>query len=81
MDLDRLTTPCYVVDEGKLEANLAEQEELEARLADPATYEDANLSRELGQRFASLQARAEDIMSDLAYLEKEMQELDLQRDA
>jgi ATP-binding cassette subfamily F protein 3 len=67
--------------EGELEANLAEQEELEARLADPATYEDANLSRELGQRFSTLQVRAENIMSDLAYLEKEMQELELQRDA
>ena len=58
-----------------------EPAELEARLADPATYEDANLSRELGQRFSTLQVRAEDIMSDLAYLEKEMQELELQRDA
>ena len=67
--------------ESELESNLAEQEELEARLADPATYEDQNLSRELGQRFSALQARAEDIMTDLAYLEKEMQELELQRDA
>ncbi len=67
--------------EAELEANLAEQETLEARLADPATYADAALSRELGQRFAALQARAEDIMSDLAYLEKELQDLELQRDA
>ena len=36
---------------------------------------------ELGQRFAALQARAEDIMSDLAYLEKELQDLELQKDA
>jgi ATP-binding cassette subfamily F protein 3 len=67
--------------EAELETNLAEQEALEARLADPATYADAALSRELGQRFAALQARAEDIMSDLAYLEKELQELELLRDA
>jgi ATP-binding cassette subfamily F protein 3 len=66
--------------EAELEANLAEQEGLELRLADPATYEDPNLSRELGQRFSALQARAEDIMTDLAYLEKEMQELELRRD-
>ena len=67
--------------EEELEANLVEQEEVEALLADPATYADTNASRELGLRFTALQARAEDIMSDLAYLEKEMQELDVQRDA
>jgi ATP-binding cassette subfamily F protein 3 len=67
--------------EEELEANLVEQEEVEALLADPTTYADADASRELGRRFSELQARAEDIMSDLAYLEKEMQELELQRDA
>jgi ATP-binding cassette subfamily F protein 3 len=67
--------------EEELEANLVEQEEVEVLLADPATYADTDASRELGRRFAALQARAEDIMSDLAYLEKEMQELELQRDA
>jgi len=67
--------------EAELEANLAEQEVLEKQLADPATYEDVPLSRELGQRFAALQSRAEELMSDLAYLEKELQELEIQRDA
>ena len=67
--------------EAELEANLVEQETLETRLADPATYEDASLSRELGQRFSALQNRAEELMSDLAYLEKELQELEIQRDA
>jgi ATP-binding cassette subfamily F protein 3 len=67
--------------EAELEANLVEQETLETRLADPATYEDVPLSRELGQRFAALQNRAEELMSDLAYLEKELQELEIQRDA
>jgi ATP-binding cassette subfamily F protein 3 len=67
--------------EAELEANLAEQETLESRLADPATYADTDLSREVGQRFALLQARAEDIMSDLAYLEKELQDLEIQKDA
>ncbi|MBE1425728.1 ATP-binding cassette subfamily F protein 3 [Desulfomicrobium macestii] len=67
--------------EAELEANLVEQETLETRLADPATYEDVALSRELGQRFAALQDRAEELMSDLAYLEKELQELEIQRDA
>jgi ATP-binding cassette subfamily F protein 3 len=67
--------------EAELEANLVEQESLETQLADPATYEDVSLSRELGQRFAALQNRAEELMSDLAYLEKELQELEIQRDA
>ena len=67
--------------EAELEANLVEQETLETRLADPATYEDVPLSRELGQRFAALQNRAEELMSDLAYLEKELQELEIKRDA
>jgi ATP-binding cassette subfamily F protein 3 len=67
--------------EEELEVNLAEQETLESRLADPATYENTDLSRELGQRFSALQARAEDIMSDLAYLEKELQDLEVQKDA
>jgi len=66
--------------EAELETNLAEQETLEAQLADPATYADAALSRELGQRFSALQNRAEEIMTDLAYLEKELQELEMQKD-
>jgi ATP-binding cassette subfamily F protein 3 len=67
--------------EVELETNLVEQEVLEKKLADPATYEDVPLSRELGQRFTDLQNRAEELMSDLAYLEKELQELEIQRDA
>lgn len=67
--------------ETELETNLVEQEALEKKLADPATYEDVPLSRELGQRFTELQNRAEELMSDLAYLEKELQELEIQRDA
>jgi ATP-binding cassette subfamily F protein 3 len=67
--------------EAELENNLVEQEALEKQLADPATYEDVPLSRELGQRFTVLQNRAEELMSDLAYLEKELQELEIQRDA
>ena len=67
--------------EAELEVNLTEQDVLEKQLADPATYEDVSLSRELGQRFAALQNRAEELMSDLAYLEKELQELEVQRDA
>lgn len=47
-------------------------------LADPSTYEDPQGSREAGQRFARLQNRAEEVMSDLAYLE-ELQDLEVQR--
>jgi ATP-binding cassette subfamily F protein 3 len=67
--------------EAELEENLTEQESVEGLLADPATYENVDLSRELGQRFAALQNRAEELMSDLAYLEKELQDLETQRDA
>jgi ATP-binding cassette subfamily F protein 3 len=67
--------------EAELEDNLTEQEGVEGLLADPATYENVDLSRELGQRFALLQNRAEELMSDLAYLEKELQDLETQRDA
>ena len=65
--------------EKELETNLAEQDAVEIQLADPGTYADNTLSREIGQRFATLQQRAEEIMSDLAYLEKEIQDLELQR--
>lgn len=65
--------------EAELEKNLTDQEELELRLADPATYEDATLARDLGQRFSALQNKAEELMTDLAYLEKELQELEMQK--
>lgn len=65
--------------EARLETNLTEQEALETILADPQTYSDAEAAREAGQRFAALQHQAEDIMSELAYLEKEIQELEAQR--
>ena len=65
--------------EAELEANLAEQDSLERQLADPGTYGDAQAARELGQRFSALQVKAEEVMGDLAYLEKELQELEEQR--
>lgn len=69
----------FEVLEKELETNLAEQDAVEIQLADPSTYADNTLSREIGQRFAALQQRAEEIMSDLAYLEKEIQDLELKR--
>lgn len=65
--------------EAQLEKNLEEQGELETLLADPATYEDTERARELGQRFVHLQEKAEELMSQLAYLEKELQELEEQK--
>lgn len=65
--------------EAQLEKNLEEQGELETLLADPATYEDTERARELGQRFIHLQEKAEELMSQLAYLEKELQELEEQK--
>ena len=65
--------------EAQLEANLAEQGELEVLLADPATYADVERSGELGRKFTRLQEKAEEFMSELAYLEKELQELEGQK--
>lgn len=65
--------------EGELEANLTQQDALERQLADPVTYADVPLFCELGKQFAGLQARAEEIMSELARLEKELQDLENQR--
>jgi ATP-binding cassette subfamily F protein 3 len=65
--------------EGRLEENLEEQGELEMVLADPATYEDVERAGKLGQRFVRLQEKAEELMNRLAYLEKELQELEEQK--
>ncbi|GAB1409524.1 ABC-F family ATP-binding cassette domain-containing protein [Desulfovibrionales bacterium] len=65
--------------EVELEANLAEQETLEHALADPQTYNDPEAARDAGQRFAALQHQAEETMSALAYLEKKIQDLEVQR--
>lgn len=65
--------------EQELEKNLREQERLETLLADPKTYTDPQASKETGQHFALLQEQAEQLMSDLAYLEKEIQELEAMR--
>lgn len=66
----------YAALDAQLDAVLAEHGEVEIQLADPATYADAALAQELGRRFAELSRAAEDLMTDLAYLEREIQELE-----
>lgn len=65
--------------EQELEANLLEQEGLEQALADPDTYTDAQKAQDMGRRFSQLQDLAERLMADLAYLEKELQDLETRR--
>jgi ATP-binding cassette subfamily F protein 3 len=60
--------------EARLEALLAEQEEVERILVDPATYADPAQAQELGRRHGELARQAEEVMTQLAYLEREIQE-------
>ncbi|WP_462323570.1 ribosomal protection-like ABC-F family protein [Desulfoplanes sp.] len=62
--------------EERLETNLEEQEKLEACLADPATYADGERVKTLNKDFARAREEGDGLMSELAYLEKEMQEIE-----
>lgn len=65
--------------EAELEANLEEQERLELLLADPATYADTQAVKQLNMDFAKAQTAGDQLMTDMAYLEKEMQEIEGQK--
>ena len=65
--------------EKDLESNLEDQERLELLLADPATYADAQKVKQLNMDFGKAQALGDRLMGDLAYLEKEMQEIEGQK--
>jgi ATP-binding cassette subfamily F protein 3 len=65
--------------ETELEANLEEQERLESLLADPTTYADTQAVKQLNVDFAKAQAAGDRLMTDMAYLEKEMQEIEGQK--
>ncbi len=60
--------------EAQLDAVLTEQGALEMELADPATYANPTRSAQLGRRCAELSRQAEELMTELAYLEREIQE-------
>jgi ATP-binding cassette subfamily F protein 3 len=64
--------------EQELEKNFEDQERLEMELADPAIYADGNKVREMNLQFAKARDEGENLMTRLAYLEKEMQEIQAQ---
>jgi ATP-binding cassette subfamily F protein 3 len=66
--------------EGELEKNIEDQERLEVTLADPAIYADGQKVQSLNREFARAREEGDRLMSELAYLEKEMQEIEGQRD-
>ncbi|GAU07350.1 ribosomal protection-like ABC-F family protein [Desulfoplanes formicivorans] len=64
--------------EKELEKNFEEQERFEVILADPAMYADGKKVREVNMQFAKTRDEGERLMTELAYLEKEMQEIEEQ---
>ena len=69
---------CGFVAKGVTEEAIEENErllqELEAKLADPATYADAEAARELGERYRAEQARSEALYEALEAAEAEASE-------
>ncbi len=64
--------------EQQLELNIEEQERLERILADPSIYAHGQKVQAFNKEFAMIREEGERLMTDLAYLEKEMQELEQQ---
>ncbi len=64
--------------EKELETNIEEQERLEIILADPAIYVDGHKVQTLNKEFALVRDEGDRLMSELAYLEKEMQDIEVQ---
>jgi ATP-binding cassette subfamily F protein 3 len=70
----------YAELEGELEKNIEDQERLEMTLADPSIYADGQRVQALNMEFATVRDAGDRLMSELAYLEKEIQEIEEQRD-
>jgi ATP-binding cassette subfamily F protein 3 len=70
----------YAELEGELEKNIEDQERLEMTLADPSIYADGQKVQGLNMKFANVRDAGDRLMSELAYLEKEIQEIEEQRD-
>lgn len=69
----------YTKLEAELEANLAEQAELEAVLALPETYADSKKTSELLCRFRTVQDEGERLMEALSVVEAEIAEIEKKR--
>jgi ATP-binding cassette subfamily F protein 3 len=70
----------YAELESELEKNIEDQERLEMILADPSIYADGQKVQGLNMEFANARDEGDRLMSELAYLEKEIQEIEDQRD-
>ncbi len=65
--------------ERALEAALDEQQKVEMHLADPKIYENPSEAAKLNQQYAELEKQAEEYMTELAFLEKAIQELEQEK--
>ncbi len=65
--------------EQELERRLEEQERLGQQLADPATYTQPEKLAQLNQGYAQAEKEAEELMERLAFLEKDIQELEQEK--
>jgi ATP-binding cassette subfamily F protein 3 len=61
--------------ERELEAALAEHEKLEQTLADPETYKNPDQLQEMTRAYQNAENRGEELMTRLAYLERDIQEI------
>ena len=66
--------------EKELEAAMEQQTEVEMALADPATYGDPGKLKELNLEFQRLQELTEEVMSRMAHIEKEIQDIESEKD-
>ncbi|HKK32023.1 MAG TPA: ATP-binding cassette domain-containing protein [Desulfomicrobiaceae bacterium] len=67
--------------EGNLETAMENQAEVEMALSDPATYGDPERLRKLNLEFQRIQDLTEDLMSRMAHIEKEIQDIESEKDA
>ncbi|NCC23890.1 MAG: ABC-F family ATP-binding cassette domain-containing protein [Deltaproteobacteria bacterium] len=67
--------------EAELEAVLEEHGRLERVLADPATYGDSGQLEEMTRAYRDMEARSEELMTRLAYIELDIQEIESFKDA
>lgn len=65
--------------ERELEHRLEEQEQAGQQLADPATYSQPEKLAQLNQLYARAEKEAEELMTQLAFLEKDIQELEQEK--
>jgi ATP-binding cassette subfamily F protein 3 len=71
----------YEALEQELETAMENQGGVEMALADPLTYEDPKKLKELNLEFQRLQDLTEDLMSRMAHIEKEIQDIEAEKES